>query len=65
MSLNASYGESKIYSLMVANLIYFYTNQTFINKNFNRFHKIHTQVFVEQWYFINMNIKQMQKFEMV
>ena len=50
---------------MIANLIYFYTNQTFINKNFNRFHKIHTQVFVEQWYFINMNIKQMQKFEMV
>lgn len=34
---------------MIANLIYFYTNQTFINKNFNRFHKIHTQVFVEQW----------------
>ena len=34
---------------MLANLIYFYKNQTFINKNFNRFHKIHTQIFVEQW----------------
>lgn len=34
---------------MIANLIYFYKNQTFINKNFNRFHKIQIQVFVEQW----------------
>ena len=34
---------------MIANLIYFYTNQTFIKKYFNRFHKIRIQVFVEQW----------------
>ena len=34
---------------MIANLIYFYKNQIFINKKFNRFHKIQTQVFVEQW----------------
>ena len=50
MSLNLSYiSKVRFFSLMVANLIYFYKNQTFINKNFNRFHKIHTQVFVEQW----------------